>query len=76
MSKVFVMTHNPGDGGKNTFRIEIGCDDGTTPTPLQTLMNMIWVGLDVAKESGFKDPKELFHEIVDAEHSLTKETLT
>jgi hypothetical protein len=76
MGQLFIKTEEPGDGGKNTFRMEIGNDDGTIPSPAVVMAHMIWVGLDIAKKNGVRDAKQFFHDMIDKEVVLKEETIS
>jgi hypothetical protein len=71
----YCKSFNPGEGGINTFRIEVGKEDGSVPSPLEVVAFLVAVGMDIAKESGYRDPQGLFHEIVDKPLDLTKQQM-
>jgi hypothetical protein len=76
LGQVFVKTSQPGDEGKNTFRMEIGMMDGSIPSPAQVFAHMIWVAKDIAEASEIKDVKGYFHELVDHDAKLKKEFIS
>ena len=49
-NQIFAKSWQPGELNKNTYRIEIGHDDGHAPHPYETIAMVISVTRDLLKE--------------------------
>jgi hypothetical protein len=68
-SQLFAKSSQPGEDGKETYRIEIGRDDGQAPDPYSAIGMCIKVMQDLTMECGIArdddEAKLIMHRMID-----------